>query len=305
MVRGDSASVISLLSVGAACGIQGRGKVAPTRGSVQRAEKQALLFGAHRAVRLFFDADPVASRQLGLVELAVGALGPQQRGAADPLEREGTADADGDVEFDRWRDADRRALHRAADALGHHLAEAGLAGGQDHGEFLAAVARQGVHGPDAAAQRACDRLQDDVAGHVAVGVVDPLEVVDVEHQQQRRLARARDAVDLALEHGPEMPPVRQARERVLQRQFAETVDQALQVMPGRFPGDGGFGAQCLSDQGVRRRQAQVAQVHKWGGRGFRHKMQQTVFRKCISGCPAIGNYKGKRCNARRASASVR
>jgi hypothetical protein len=40
-------------------------------------------------------------------------------------------------------------------------------------------------------------LDDQVAGGMAVGVVDGLEVVDVQHQQQRRFAGARHAVDLA------------------------------------------------------------------------------------------------------------
>ena len=70
-------------------------------------------------------------------------------------------------------------------------------------------------------QRLADRLDAPVAGGVAVGVVDALEVVDVEHQQQRRLAGARHAVDLARQRQLELAAVRQAGQRIAAGQVAQ------------------------------------------------------------------------------------
>ena len=120
-----------------------------------------------------------------------------------------------------------------ADALGHHHPERGRAVGQDHRELLAAEARHRVHRPDAVAQREGDRLQDDVAGRMAVRVVDALEVVDVDHQHQRRLAGAGDPVDLAGQRELELAPVRQARERIAARELAQAVDHRLQPRGAR------------------------------------------------------------------------
>ncbi len=69
--------------------------------------------------------------------------------------------------------------------------------GQDDGELLAAHARHQVHGAHAVHQRMRHGAEHQVASSVAVGIVDALEVVDVQRQQQRRFARTRHAVDLA------------------------------------------------------------------------------------------------------------
>ncbi len=81
-------------------------------------------------------------------------------------------------------------------------------------------------------QRRRDRLQDDVASRVAVHIVDPLEVVDVDHQHQRRLAGAGDAVDLAGERQLEVTAVGQAGERIAARDLAQPVDERLQPRVG-------------------------------------------------------------------------
>jgi len=69
--------------------------------------------------------------------------------------------------------------------------------GQDHREFFAAVAGDGVHRAHAARQAACYGLRHLIAGQMAVGVVDALEVVDVQQQQQDRVAGTRDRFDRA------------------------------------------------------------------------------------------------------------
>ena len=56
-------------------------------------------------------------------------------------------------------------------------------GGQDHGELLSAVARGEVHLSDGLAEDLGDLANDTVTLQVAVGVVELLEVVDVEHDE--------------------------------------------------------------------------------------------------------------------------
>ena len=114
--------------------------------------------------------------------------------------------------------------------------------GQDHRELLAAEARHRVHRPDAVAERVGDRLEDHVAGLVAVRVVDALEVVDVDHQHERRLAGAGDAVDLAGERQLEVAAVGQAGERIAAGELAEAVDHRLQ--PGGVAGARRSGRTC-------------------------------------------------------------
>jgi hypothetical protein len=55
---------------------------------------------------------------------------------------------------------------------------------QDDGELLAAVARDVVGRPEPAAERVGHRDQDPIAGGVAHGVVEALEVVDVDHDHR-------------------------------------------------------------------------------------------------------------------------
>ena len=121
-----------------------------------------------------------------------------------------------------------------ADPLGDRLRERRRAVRQDHRELLAAEARHRVHRPDALAERDRHVLEDDVAGLVAVRVVDALEVIDVDHQHERRLAGARDAVDLARQRQLEVAPVGQAGERIAARELAQAVDHRLQ--PGLVAG---------------------------------------------------------------------
>jgi hypothetical protein len=63
---------------------------------------------------------------------------------------------------------------------------------------------------------------------VAVRVVDALEVIDVDHENQRGLAGTGDAIDLARQRELELAPVRQAGERIAARELAQAVDHRLQ-----------------------------------------------------------------------------
>ena len=86
-----------------------------------------------------------------------------------------------------------------ADALGHRLPESRRAIGQDDGKLFASHAGHEVHGPHTLLQALGHRADDGVARHMAMGVVDGLEVVDVEHghgQGALPCGRARLAVGI-------------------------------------------------------------------------------------------------------------
>jgi hypothetical protein len=85
-----------------------------------------------------------------------------------------------------------------------------------------------VPSADGLAQRIGHRLDDQIADRMAVGVVDALEVIDVEQQQQRRLAGTRHAIDLAAQARFEAAAVGQTGQRIAARQVAQRIDQALQ-----------------------------------------------------------------------------
>ena len=104
----------------------------------------------------------------------------------------------GDADRDRDRQVRRCRRPRSAGAatsvaqlLGQDGALLDVGLGQDEHELLAAVAADHVARPQVGADRLGDAAQDDVAGRVAVGVVDGLEVVDVDEGDRQRPLVAR------------------------------------------------------------------------------------------------------------------
>ena len=116
------------------------------------------------------------------------------------------------------------------------------------------------------AERASYRLEHHIASQMAVGVIHPFEVVDVQHQQQGCLAGACDAIDFTFQHGAEMSAVRQSRERVFERQLAQAVDQTLQIKGRHLAVQCCLAAAGLSHQCVGSIQAKVAQIYQMRGR---------------------------------------
>ena len=100
----------------------------------------------------------------------------------------------------------RREASEVADPLGPLGRLVGGGDGQGDDELLAAVAGDEVVGPGCLAENAGDLAEDGVADLVAVGVVDPLEVVDVEHQdghpQSLQPAPVGQGAELGEEEGP-------------------------------------------------------------------------------------------------------
>ena len=68
-----------------------------------------------------------------------------------------------------------------------------------HDELLAADAGEQLLGPQQALEAVRERTQHGVAADVAVGVVDALEVIDVEQHQRQRTGVAAGALELAVE----------------------------------------------------------------------------------------------------------
>ncbi len=106
---------------------------------------------------------------------------------------------------------------------------------------------------------AATALQHLVAGGVAMGVVDALEVVDIGHQQQRRLAAARHAVDLTRQRQLETASIGQPGERVAAGEVDQGVDQVLQP-----PGAAGLATRCRTAR-VRQQLQGLLEVQRGGG----------------------------------------
>ena len=118
---------------------------------------------------------------------------------------------------------------------------------EQHGELVAAHARDGVAGAQRGVEAERDRLQQLVAGVVAERVVDHLEAVEVE--EEHRGARAGPAAACSpqrlLQPVEEQRAVRQPRERVVQRAVLQPLDRAAVV--------GGVADGALERVGVERR----------------------------------------------------
>jgi hypothetical protein len=110
----------------------------------------------------------------------------------------------------------------------HHVG-LGMQAAQDHRELVAAQPRHGVARAEGRVQHLGQAFQQGVARVVAQGVVDVLEVVDVDHDQAEQLAHDLRGVDGLLELAIEIRPVRQAGQAVLERQVLDGLGLAAAV----------------------------------------------------------------------------
>ena len=175
---------------------------------------------------------------LGVVERLVGALQclVQAASGADQCH----ADADGDAVGHLHRGRPRRGFDGAAQPLRHPARAGQVVHRHDGDEFLAAIAGQQRIVAHVRLQRRRGHLQHLVAGGVAIGVVDDLEVVGVEHQHR----------DVALPLPGEFDRGR--------RQFAECTPRHRS---GQFVGDGAA-AQLLAQPGVDQAEQQRRDHHR-------------------------------------------
>ena len=96
---------------------------------------------------------------------------------------------------------------------------------QQHGELVAAQAGGGVGGADGLVQPLREDLEQQVAGLVAVGVVDRLEAVEVDVEHRGPLAVAAGQVQVVLGAVEEERPVGQLGQRVVHRRVPELLLQ--------------------------------------------------------------------------------
>ena len=92
--------------------------------------------------------------------------------------------------------------HGLEHALGARAATAPVGVDEDERELLAAVARDKIHAPRQPFELGGERPEDPVAEGVAVGVVDLLEVIDVQQQQRERRRVALAALEFGLAAAP-------------------------------------------------------------------------------------------------------
>jgi hypothetical protein len=112
----------------------------------------------------------------------------------------------------------RRGPDRLAD-LGRQRLRAGQIGlGRDQDQFLAPVAGEDVDLPHHGADPVGDLKEHCVAALVSVSVVDPLEAVEVEHQDGQRTVEAGGPLDLAGQRDDRVAVVPQSGQAVGDRQ---------------------------------------------------------------------------------------
>ena len=161
------------------------------RGAARRRDRRARDAGV--LVGLGEDVGLVAAERLGRVHRRVGVADERlDRGAAGPtppaMPIEIVTDRPGLPST-----ANRSRSTSSAQLLGEDRAFLDVRLGQDQHELLAAVAADQVGRAQVGGERLGDAAQDDVAGRVAVRVVDGLEVVDVDEGDRQRAARSGSA----------------------------------------------------------------------------------------------------------------
>ncbi len=220
----------------------------------------------------------VAARSLGAIEAAIGALDQLVRMRAARGKHRGDADARRDDRLAAAGVRDRQRLDGETHALGRDACRLLVGIGKDHRELFTAVAREQVaRAHDARTARARDALQARVPFGMTVGVVEALEVVDVEQchgerpfgaHRARPLARQRRVERAAIgdagqrvDGGQLLEPARlRAQRRALQRERevrAERLEQrqiAVGVLAaGRRGPNGADGAALIAQRRVHRR----------------------------------------------------
>ncbi len=131
---------------------------------------------------------------------------------------DGEADRRGDVAIAVPR-IDGRPLHRTQAALPQRDADRAVGARGHERELVAANARDGVLAPGHSRQGARDGLQDAIPGGVAVAVVDPLEVVEIDDRHREQGGWVGADRDQGITHdSPEGAPVGKAGEGVVRRE---------------------------------------------------------------------------------------
>src|SRR5262249_42123262 len=99
----------------------------------------------------------------------------------------------------------------------------------DH-EFFPPVARADVKDPNACAKEVRDVPQNPITLEMASGIVDPLEVIDVDEQQREILPLAPRALDFRLESSFKVATIEQARDRIDGSELRELRQPVVQTL---------------------------------------------------------------------------
>src|SRR5205823_14240427 len=97
--------------------------------------------------------------------------------------------------------------------------------GEDQGELFAAVTASDVFRASVQPEERCHLVQYQVARFVSESVVESFEVVDIDHQDGDGEPPARGASQLSLQRLFQVTPIEEARQRVANRQVAESLPQ--------------------------------------------------------------------------------
>ena len=119
-------------------------------------------------------------------------------------------------------DRDRRhALNGQPQALGHRGRRRDIDARQQDREFFSAVSRREILRPEGRRQCLGHARQHGVSDQVALLVVDPLEVIQIDHQQRHRLVRPGGAIELPRKRIVEPPAVAEAGQAIHGRDALE------------------------------------------------------------------------------------
>ena len=138
------------------------------------------------------------------------------------------ADAHADVE-DLVLPDEAEIIDRAAHVIGDLARLLQRAAHQQHAEFIAADARHGVRVAHRVAQDLGALAQHRIAGHMAAGVVDGLEAIQVQVAQHVRAVAAVRGVDRFLQPALELAPIDQAGQGIVRRLVGHLPRQAAHL----------------------------------------------------------------------------
>ncbi len=180
------------------------------------------------AQRLAEELAARAAELLGLVHRGVG-VAHERRAVDARAVGEGEADRRAHVQL-VGAEGDRLLKRLAEPVAERDGVVVGVEVGAQHGELVAAEARDQVVLPDPSLQSPRDRLQQLVAERVPEGVVDELEAVEVEeeHRGQPVGAALRER---GVEAGDEQAPIGEPGERVMQRAVAQAAGEIAHQQP--------------------------------------------------------------------------
>ncbi len=172
-----------------------------------------------------FGFDDVLARTLGGHEGAIGGVDELFFGLIRPQKPDTNTDGH------RQRREARAVFHASPDALCH--LDGNLAGGAGHHnrELFPAVPGTDVEDAHASPKQVGNIAQRAIAFQMTERVVDPLEVIDVDHQQREILLLATSTLDFGLKPSLKVPAIEKAGDGIDRRGAGQLVKARGHTMP--------------------------------------------------------------------------